>query len=478
MVAAQPDKRWGDGQVIGVIAGYYEAPGIAILIKVLGASPPTNGVYTVRDRMLGEIALKDLLQCSPARCAATLRPSPCWCAGGNDLGNVTNSSGKYNFTALLENSSQVHVLHKSPEYAMGAVSFSPNAAFSPGSQQRWVGLIFSNMVHTSIGLPHLTGEKWSVVGDGVMMAAKCASCNYGGNSTAAIYNVSRSWRAPAAGQPDTTWVVVEAIDAAGAVAWGAVIPAWGGATYTNTTCGGGNHPPSPSPSPSPPQHCRRCGHPDQHPACTADRGNSSCCPGVCCCSYVATCPRTPAPLPRSPSSAPASATTPAPCVGLHQGSLLAEDTWAPLIVVAGRASDFASAEDFTARLSNTPIRLACASGAAQPNCNPHGSVNFDWGQPVTFFLSNGDGLPGDKFCKPPHCNICLPEIDGAAVDIAPSKTYDGPHLSSVLGSNRVTVKYTGDYSMVYDFDDDSITPTHAAAAPVTGRGSAAAAVAF
>ena len=158
-------------------------------------------------------------------------------------------------------------------------------------------------------------------------------------------------------------------------------------------------------------------------------------------------------------------------------SLLAEDTRAPLILVAGRASDFASADNFTAQLSHTPIRLACASGAAQPNCNPHGSASFDWGQPVTFFPSNGDGLPGDKLCKPPHCNIRLPEIDGAAVGIAPSKTYDGPHLSSVLGSNRVTAKYTGDYSIVYDFDDDSITPTHAAAAAVTGGGSAAA-VAF
>eukprot|EP01052_Picozoa_sp_SAG31_P022342 SAG31_NODE_1773_length_7304_cov_2.180380_9_plen_281_part_00 len=150
MAQAQPDKRWGDSQVIGVQAGFYQAPGIAILIKVLGASPATNGVYTVRDRMIGEIAPTDLLECAPARCTATLRPAPCWCTGGNDLGK--NSSENYTYTTLLRNSSQVHVLHKTPQYALGAVSFSPASAFSPGTQQRWVGLIFSNRVHSSIGV--------------------------------------------------------------------------------------------------------------------------------------------------------------------------------------------------------------------------------------------------------------------------------------------------------------------------------------
>ena len=295
-----PGKQWGNGNVIGVQAGFYQAPSVAILIKVLGASPATDGVFTSRDRMVGEIAPTDLVQCAPARCTATLRPSPCWCTGGADSGK--NSSANYTFTTLLRNSSQVHVLHKTPEFALGAVSFSPSSAFSPGTQQRWVGLIFSNSFHSSIGLPHLTGEKWSVVGEqGAMISGKCASCNYGGNTTATVYNASRSWSAPASGQPDATWTVVEATDAAGAVAWGAVIPAWGGATYTNTTCGGGHPPPPPSSS----QRCRRCGHPTQHPACAADRGNSSCVPGVCCCVGVATCPSPSPPPPPPPAPSPA-----------------------------------------------------------------------------------------------------------------------------------------------------------------------------
>ena len=28
------------------------------------------------------------------------------------------------------------------------------------SQQRWTGLIFSNFLHTTLGMPHMTGEKW------------------------------------------------------------------------------------------------------------------------------------------------------------------------------------------------------------------------------------------------------------------------------------------------------------------------------
>ena len=87
-----------------------------------------------------------------------------------------------------------------------------------------------------------------------MIAGKCSSCNYVGNSTATVYNASASWRVPATGQPATSWVVVEATDAAGEVAWGAVIPAWGSATFTNTTGGGGGPPIQPSPA-----RCRRCG---------------------------------------------------------------------------------------------------------------------------------------------------------------------------------------------------------------------------
>ena len=59
-----------------------------------------------------------------------------------------------------------------------------------------------------------------------------------------------------------------------------------------------------------------------------------------------------------------------------------------MIIVAGRASDFATAENFTSQLSSTTIQLACGKAAAcgqgGSKCNPHASVNFDW--PTTRLL--------------------------------------------------------------------------------------------
>ena len=85
-----------------------------------------------------------------------------------------------NFSYLLykNDSQQVHVVSKRKEYALGGVSFSPNDAFSPNTQQRRTGLIVSNAAHSSIGLPHLTGEKWQLVSGDVMISQKCASCNW------------------------------------------------------------------------------------------------------------------------------------------------------------------------------------------------------------------------------------------------------------------------------------------------------------
>eukprot|EP01045_Picozoa_sp_COSAG04_P052255 COSAG04_NODE_22171_length_360_cov_0.597701_1_plen_43_part_10 len=36
--------------------------------------------------------------------------------------------------------------------------------------------------HTAFGMPHLTGEKWSLVDEDIMIMQTCGSCNYGGPS--------------------------------------------------------------------------------------------------------------------------------------------------------------------------------------------------------------------------------------------------------------------------------------------------------
>ena len=55
---------------------------------------------------------------------------------------------------------QVHTIWHTPSYALGGVEFSPNDFFSPNSQQRWTGLIFADVNHTALGLPHLTGQSF------------------------------------------------------------------------------------------------------------------------------------------------------------------------------------------------------------------------------------------------------------------------------------------------------------------------------
>ena len=72
-------------------------------------------------------------------------------------------------------SDQVHTIWMTSSYGMGAVVFSPNDYFSPNSQQRWVGLIFSDFNHTALGMPHLTGEKWGIVDEDIMLLQRCGN---------------------------------------------------------------------------------------------------------------------------------------------------------------------------------------------------------------------------------------------------------------------------------------------------------------
>ena len=124
----------------------------------------------MRNRMIGQVDQSDTIACSDERCAETLRPSGCICTKGADDG----TSAHY---TMLAKSDQLHSIWHTPSYALGGVEFSPNDFFSPNSQQRWTGLVFGNVEHTAIGLPHLTGEKWQLVDEDVMISQKCADCN-------------------------------------------------------------------------------------------------------------------------------------------------------------------------------------------------------------------------------------------------------------------------------------------------------------
>lgn len=82
------------------------------------------------------------------------------------------------------------------------------------------------MEHSAIGLPHLTGEKWALVDEDILIAQKCGSCNYGGNTVIEIYNFTNT---TAQITHVCNWTIASTIDLQGNAAWAAVRAAWGSA---------------------------------------------------------------------------------------------------------------------------------------------------------------------------------------------------------------------------------------------------------
>eukprot|EP00040_Diaphanoeca_grandis_P009732 m.49900 g.49900 ORF g.49900 m.49900 type:complete len:705 (-) comp21159_c1_seq1:362-2476(-) len=208
--------------------GTYAMANVSILIHRFGAAPATNGVFTLRNRLLGQIDSSHTQTCSKERCSETLRPYPCACPGPG--------SG---YTPLLPAPKQVHVVHQTPFYALAGVVFSPNDAYIPNCQQRGTGLVFSNKDHSAVSFPHLTGEKWALIDEDIMLVQRCGSCNYGGPSLFQVYNATTVWQSgewwfmEAGNTSDCRTPGDEGTSAA--LGWAAMRPAWGGANFTNTT---------------------------------------------------------------------------------------------------------------------------------------------------------------------------------------------------------------------------------------------------
>lgn len=179
----------------------YQTSNVSILMHALGKAPTMGGAYMVRNRLIGQIK-------SPT-----------------GLGYVVN---------YLNKSDQVHVISVTSSYTLGGVEFSPNDVFSPNTMDRWTGLIFGNRVNSAIGLPHGTGDKWSVTQQwpegSVMIAQNCGTCGYKGAPLISIQGATSIWQNSSGdGSP---WVFIEAAAAGqdGTDAWAAVRPAWGGFT--------------------------------------------------------------------------------------------------------------------------------------------------------------------------------------------------------------------------------------------------------
>jgi hypothetical protein len=100
--------------------GDYQMSNVSVLIHKLGAAPESNGVYTMKNRMMGQLqgcgdAQKQTA--SKSRCTETFRPYPC--AGG-----CPTTDGGYN--ELLQQPKQIHVVSHTKDWALAGVEFSPN----------------------------------------------------------------------------------------------------------------------------------------------------------------------------------------------------------------------------------------------------------------------------------------------------------------------------------------------------------------
>jgi hypothetical protein len=152
--------------------GDYQMGNVSVLVHRFGAAPETNGVFSMKNRLLGQLfgSSDDAATCSEARCNATFRPYPCSCWGGGS------------WHPLVPRPRQIHVVSRTPAYGLSGVVFNPHDAFVANCQQRGTGLVFANDEHSAVALPHLTGEKWGLVEDDLMMVQRCGSCNYGGGT--------------------------------------------------------------------------------------------------------------------------------------------------------------------------------------------------------------------------------------------------------------------------------------------------------
>jgi hypothetical protein len=105
--------------------------------------------------------------------------------------------------------------------------------------------------------------------------------------------------------------------------------------------------------------------------------------------------------------------------------LTVTDELSPVIVTAAEKEAFASFDDFKAKMLRAP--LSHDSDTVQFSPPQNGSV-------IKFFYRSGR----------------LPEIDGKAIDIAPSFGFESPYMKSIWGQGVITITF-GDKHLVRDF---------------------------
>jgi hypothetical protein len=107
--------------------------------------------------------------------------------------------------------------------------------------------------------------------------------------------------------------------------------------------------------------------------------------------------------------------------------LVCEDTMTPVIIEAGRKSDYKSFSAFQ------------SSAMAQPLAFKDSILTYQTlgGEKLTFYADRSR----------------LPESNGAAVNLAPQKVYDSPFIQSDWDSGVVTIQ-CGDETHILDFNEE------------------------
>ena len=122
---------------------------------------------------------------------------------------------------------------------------------------------------------------------------------------------------------------------------------------------------------------------------------------------------------------------------LISGEISLFDTWSPLLLIAADASAYANVDEFVQQVVGSKLDVDAA----------HTHVEFSWhGRKLGFTPGPGTW----------HGHWTLPTLEGRSVDVDPDFVYSSPHLNAALDSEVVTTRY-GNYSLIYNFTDDTIT---------------------
>jgi hypothetical protein len=129
--------------------------------------------------------------------------------------------------------------------------------------------------------------------------------------------------------------------------------------------------------------------------------------------------------------------------------IVPEDPWSPLVLFAGNSSTFGSLDGFIQAVTNAKLDVS------EPAAD---------GSKVVTFVPPAGNRPCRKLCKAMtfpwslnKTNLSPPSIGGTPLEDRPSMAYNGPFMTSVLGTEIVrTNSGPGGIGEEFSFSTDTI----------------------